>query len=480
MKHYLFCAMALLLSTMLTAKTYYIKPNGSDANDGLSWENAKASIQDAVDISDSGDQIFAAQGTYNLTDAIYLRSGRNIYGGFAGTESSLAERPALVYGKTREGNATVLDTGGNSRVIYQSGNFAVSTTVDGFVIQNGLATNEDGGGVYLAGGGILNNVTLTGNVATGTVGEGGGTIGGRGGGVYANYAGRVSNCFIINNSSTVEGGGIAAGRDNSRTTVVNCLITNNTSENGGGVVSQFADIINCTITNNHATNNGGGMYVYANSPTVTNCIVWNNRRGDEVSQINGYEGNTSEASSYFATQGDYHGNGSNKMTLEAANTGNAAGKHYPAFVNPTNIIGYVSTFSSNYNLIFAADWRLTDNSACIDAGIQATATLNLPDIDLWGNPRIINNRIDMGAYEAGNGDITALQTIAAGEVKIYPNPVSDKLFIEAAGNASPVELYNLTGSLLLQTRDREVDLSGLASGLYLLKINDKTVKIIKK
>jgi parallel beta-helix repeat protein len=478
--------MALLVSTMLTAKTYYVKSDGDNGNDGLSWENAKASIQEAVDVATPGDQIFAAQGTYTISENIYMRHRINIYGGFAGTESSLTERPALIYGKTREGEATVLDGGGTSRLIYQSGTFSTLTTIDGFVIQNGSVSNEDGGGVYLNGSGIiLNNATLIGNVATGSTGEGGGSIGGRGGGIYANYASRVTNCLIINNRSTVEGGGIAAGRENSRTAVINCLITNNTSENGGGLVSQFADISNCTVTNNHATNNGGGMYVYSNAPTVTNCIVWNNRKGDEEftgGQINGFGGNTSEASSYFATQGNYGGQGSNKMVLEAANTGSTSGKFYPAFVNPTNIIGYVSPFSSNYNLILAADHRLAQGSACIDAGIPnvGVIALNLPDVDMWGNPRITGSRIDMGAYEAGNGDITAIQAITGDEVKIYPNPVGDKLFIEATDNLSPVRLYNLTGGLLLQTQSKEIELSGLTPGVYLLKINNQTVKIIKK
>jgi parallel beta-helix repeat protein/predicted outer membrane repeat protein len=410
MKYFILSAAAFFLSaTAMAGDIYYVKADGNDG-DGKSWENAKSTLAAAHTAATSGDIIFVAQGTYMLTAALTMTEGVNVYGGFAGNETSLAQRPTLVYGKTASGNASVLEANASSRVLTQSGEFSTETIWDGFVIKNGQSAG-DGGGVYLSSNGVLNNVTLTNNVATGN-----------GGGIYANYYSKVTNCLIINNKSTQEGGGLAAGRANSRTTVINCLIVNNTANNGGGISCQFADIINCTIANNHATGNGGGIYAYSNAPTVTNCIVWNNTRTasgtKEGAQINGSDGNTHLNSSYFATLGAYGGQGSNRMTLAATNTGEGTA-NYPAFANPATIIGYV-TEEDQIAAIFAADWRLTVNSACKDAGTPDASTLNLPETDLIRNTRIINGRIDMGAFETPLNDFV----INPGDSKSYSDYVN--------------------------------------------------------
>jgi hypothetical protein len=398
-KHFLLCVFALLFSIVAVAQTtYFVKPGGGGNQDGCSWENAKATIADALNVASSGNQIFVAQGTYILTAIIEPKNGVNVYGGFKGTESSLAERPKLIYGQTATGEASVLDANGSSsvarRVIGQSAAFTVETIWDGFIMKNGYVA-QDGGAVVLHANGKLNNCTITNNVA-----------GRYGGGVFCDGASVVTNCRIINNKA-LNGGGISASRDgidtggSSISTIVNCLITNNTATaEGGGILSQFANITNCTIVNNKA-NNGGGILAYSNRPIVTNCIVWGNLKAENIytgGQINGAgDGNTNSASSYFATQGTYGGGGTNMMTLDAANTGNG-NSNYPAFKNPNTIRGYV-TNEEDIAAIFAADWSLTDASACKDAGTPDVSSLNLPSLDLNGKPRISNSRIDMGAYE---------------------------------------------------------------------------------
>ncbi|HDR04181.1 MAG TPA: hypothetical protein ENN84_02905, partial [Candidatus Marinimicrobia bacterium] len=45
------------------------------------------------------------------------------------------------------------------------------------------------------------------------------------------------------------------------------------------------------------------------------------------------------------------------------------------------------------------DLHLTLESPCINAGTPDTSALGLPPVDYWGNPRVQNSRIDMGAHE---------------------------------------------------------------------------------
>lgn len=77
------------------------------------------------------------------------------------------------------------------------------------------------------------------------------------------------------------------------------------------------------------------------------------------------------------------------------------------------------------------------------------------------------------------------------EVSLYPNPTNDKFFVELKGNANEkaeATLTHISGAVLekrILTDSRELfDLSGLAPGIYLLKLtvdNETHVwKVIKK
>ena len=95
----------LLLAGSSSADVRYVDANiFTGSNDGTSWANAyfgPAGLQSALAASSSGDQIWCAEGTYSPTNgtsrtvSIVLKNGVEVYGGFNGTESSLAQRPAF-------------------------------------------------------------------------------------------------------------------------------------------------------------------------------------------------------------------------------------------------------------------------------------------------------------------------------------------------------------------------------------------------
>ena len=69
-------------------------------------------------------------------------------------------------------------------------------------------------------------------------------------------------------------------------------------------------------------------------------------------------------------------------------------------------------------------------------------------------------------------------------LKVYPNPVTDVIYIQNAPEVTyTVSIYRISGSLVLTTKlssgTKSIDVSYLASGLYLLNVNGLTFKFVK-
>jgi hypothetical protein len=81
---------------------------------------------------------------------------------------------------------------------------------------------------------------------------------------------------------------------------------------------------------------------------------------------------------------------------------------------------------------------------------------------------------DAGAYEFSGA--TGIQTISQKSVYIYPTLFSNDLYLSE--NTASVKLYNISGVCCLTASNvSRVNSSGLASGLYIVKITDKAGKV---
>lgn len=74
------------------------------------------------------------------------------------------------------------------------------------------------------------------------------------------------------------------------------------------------------------------------------------------------------------------------------------------------------------------------------------------------------------------------ETHTSNPFKIYPNPTSDKIYVESKEDVT-IQVFSLEGNLLKSKQAKNIDLTEFASGIYLLKINDgnhyQNLKIIK-
>jgi len=80
-------------------RTIFVDQAAIGANDGSSWQDAFADLQDALTVAQAGDEIWVAAGAYKpdggtgeRTMSFVVPSGVQLYGGFVGTEQFLSKR----------------------------------------------------------------------------------------------------------------------------------------------------------------------------------------------------------------------------------------------------------------------------------------------------------------------------------------------------------------------------------------------------
>ena len=66
-------------------------------------------------------------------------------------------------------------------------------------------------------------------------------------------------------------------------------------------------------------------------------------------------------------------------------------------------------------------------------------------------------------------------------LKIYPNPVDDKLIIQGLQKKTKVSIYTILGKLVLSEMvSTEIDVSNLKTGIYLIKVTDIEGQLVRR
>ncbi|HUS72765.1 MAG TPA: choice-of-anchor Q domain-containing protein, partial [Sedimentisphaerales bacterium] len=351
-------------------------------------------IQAAVDAAVDGDVIIVADGTYtgtgnkNLDFAGRTITVRSVNGPEFTTIDCENDGPAFYFHTGENQNSTVEGftiTRGSS---YNGGGISFEnsspTIKDCIFLAN--SAEHDGGAIDVGvSSPVIENCTFKENRAGDHAGAA----------LFSNSAALVSGCVFIENvcyNSSADGGAIFSGGDISPT-IVNCLFVGNTALESGGAIRNDRSsptIINCTF-NGNSTHYGGAICnaPYA-SPIITNCIFWGNNAstGDEIDN----NIDCHPTISYCDIDGGWNGpkvvNRSGSSVIDGGGNIDAD----PLFVD-----------ASNPDL-YARDYYLSDESPCIDAGMDAGVytdiegqirPIDFPDVDNNGELP----EFDIGAYE---------------------------------------------------------------------------------
>jgi parallel beta-helix repeat protein len=294
--------------------TVYVDANATGANNGSSWANAYIYLQDALTMTTNGDEIWVAVGTYKPTTdsnraiSFVMKSGVDIYGGFATFETSRDQRNFIDNQTILSGDLLNNDSDDIFDVPTRQDNTyhiiigANNSTIDGFIITSGNAygDNDKGAGIYnwQSNPKIVNCIFRSNG--SWRFGEGGGIYnyqsspmikkctfnsnitGGKGAGIYneANSCPDINDSSFNENISNFEGAGIFNGESNCPL-ITNCTFYANSSSADGGAICNIlssAIITDCTFTQNIAEYDGGGISNKGSSnPTITNCVFIKNR-----------------------------------------------------------------------------------------------------------------------------------------------------------------------------------------------------------
>ncbi|GIK57969.1 MAG: hypothetical protein HND44_20180 [Chloroflexi bacterium] len=208
----------------------YVRVGGADAgNDCASAATPCATVQRAIDVAVSGDELHVAGGTYTgvqaretLTQHLYISQSVTIRGGYPADFSGPPD--AALY-------PTTLDAAGLGRVVVVApGNHA---TLDGLQLVNGEAGSQNGGGLFVSQASItLDDITFSSNRAE------------FGGGLY-----------FVQGQLTIE----------------NCHFSQNTARLGGGAARLYggtAVLSHNTFANNTAGLHGGALHVTTGQTTL--------------------------------------------------------------------------------------------------------------------------------------------------------------------------------------------------------------------
>lgn len=349
-----------LVCLFLTAGIYaqqivYVNASATGANNGTSWADAFTDFQAGVNAAASGEAVFVAKGIYQPASgqSFSMKGGVKIYGGFAGTESSLSLRNLAA------GDTSVLQGNGAS-VIRNDIVLNTTTVLDGFKITGGIANQAS---PRNSGGGIYN-----GN----------------------NSSPLLTNLIITENSASYGGGGMY-NFNGSSPVLFNVAFSKNSALNGGAIFNSTGcspRIINTTFWKNAAPSGGGAMYNFsASAPVLINVIMWGNELygggdGPSASIYNAFQGAQPVVSHSLIAHS--FGSGANWAYYVGTDGGGNIDTD-PKFMDPAN-----------------GNFGLKIRSLAINAGDNAAIPVGYSS-DLAGDGRVFNPAtggvVDMGAYE---------------------------------------------------------------------------------
>lgn len=120
-----------------------------------------------------------------------------------------------------------------------------------------------------------------------------------------------------------------------------------------------------------------------------------------------------------------------------------------------------------------------DSAGCLGQLYSVAIEFNLAVNGVISLP-VVLVVVDGKRYGYSRPSITTILKITSSleiedEKLFWPNPVIDIIYAKGE-----FEIYNMYGILILKSHNRHISIAALSQGIYFVRVNGKTTKIIKK
>ncbi|MGN6604719.1 MAG: right-handed parallel beta-helix repeat-containing protein [Ginsengibacter sp.] len=370
-----------ITNSIFENNTSLINGRGGGANINIAYSNPKFfnctfrgnKTYLATETPYMGGAVFNLNSAPTFDSCLFLKNTANNFGGAMANVHSNANILRCRF----EGNNVTPDGyfGGNAIDIYNDASSPVVTHT----------LFSDSNGCNL--GGSIQNINLSNGTFQYCEFRNGNAY--FGGGVCANDNSGPTFLSCVFTGARANSGAVMYNVNQSNPAIINCLAFNNLEQNGQGCF-MYSDnsrpvVTNSTIVKNMIGTSGSGVIADNNAAvsTITNSILWGNSfiySNQAPAEIVGNSSSNTVIRNSLTQS--YGKNGVN---------GNIVGMD-PRLIDINDLTGPDSIF-------FTSDdgGRLCDCSPAIDRG--ETSAVNSVPYDILSNPRIVNNAVDIGAYE---------------------------------------------------------------------------------
>ena len=392
-------AFGITLEGTFNGTTRYVSKSGSDSNGGTSWEDAKLTIQAAVNLCADGDTVIVDDGEYSDTTSWSTTDSGTTY--TIPTVVQITKRIHLVsrngkhkthiVGQWANTSTGVANDGTAHRCIFIGASVG-NVLIEGFTIRDGsVAATTAGNKSYDCGAGVYGN---TGSGQT-----------------------YLLDCDVVNCRA---GTGAAAAR---KVVPIRCAFVGNCGQSGGHVFYRTDYAYDCVFANNGPASRSGSVFPPVQGTRVVNCTFIDNT-------CNGFSANDNNSARThrawncaFLGANEFGGVAGGNMYFtncvqtttggRIAEEGSAAGDA----VGVSEIQYFYAADSDELKFLSGGNMKDagTDNALTIAATFVPKEYL---DTDFFGNPRKVGDHIDIGAIEAQGAAVAAP---ASGYIRLSTN-----------------------------------------------------------
>lgn len=257
----LLCALLLFTGALGLNAQIFVNANATGNNDGSSWADAFAELQDGLDATATAGstEVWVAADTYKPgeatpanTNAFTFPADLQLYGGFNGTETALDQRDIAanetvlsgdLLGDDQVGNFTSGRADNAYHIIFLTDTITTATVISGFTFRSGNTLDVNGAGDDRRGGAILSYGALT-----------------------------VDNCLFTDNFGYFGGGIYPRGDGANGFSVTDCRFIANTGYQGAGLyILGDGEVTNSLFMENVVSSRGGACYLNNRSVVFTEC-----------------------------------------------------------------------------------------------------------------------------------------------------------------------------------------------------------------